>query len=142
MVLVSENDVGLGFTTKSENGVGLGFAKRIARNMVLIGIVRRNLVRTRLHTRSRETCTYRRKALSNKKRVGVELRGLWRDIASIRQSNSPTSFPRTCNQHPQVRMQHNATSLLQRCIELPAAVIDGIWHSYFCALWRGGLGRL
>jgi hypothetical protein len=81
-------------------------------------------------------------SLAKQKVCRRKLRGLWRDIASIGHSDGATEFPRTCKQHPQVRMQHHAASLLQLSIELPAAVIDELSHSYFCALWAGDLGRL
>jgi len=73
--------------------------------------------------------------LANKKCVGVELRGLWRDITSMRHSEGTWEFPRTCKQHPMLRIQIIAVSLLHLCIELPAANVDALSHSYFCAIW-------
>jgi hypothetical protein len=56
-------------------------------------------------------CTYRRKP-PNKKYVGVQLRGLLRDITSMRHSDDAQEFPRTYKQHSMLRIQHTAALLL------------------------------
>jgi len=74
-------------------------------------------------------------SLAKQKVCSVELRGLRREMASIKDFHGPNHFLVHANSTHRYGC-NTMQRLLKHCVELPKAVLEALSHFHLCALWE------